>query len=79
MKSLVKDKIIKRKQERKVVITAMTKSEAWDYAIGMMQVDGAKPSEEFLELVEKEINGEITTDEMRKYFLKKYDKSGRYQ
>lgn len=33
---------------------------AWNYAIGIVQVEGIKPSEEFLELVEKEKRGELT-------------------
>lgn len=57
----------------------MTKEQAWDYAIGMMQVDGGKPTKEFLELVEKEKRGEITTEEMRMIILKKYDETGKYK
>lgn len=55
------------------------KETAWNYAIGMMQVDGVKPAEEFLELVEKEKRGEITTEEMRMILLKKYDEMGKYE
>ena len=55
------------------------KREAWDFAIGMMQVDGVKPDEEYLDLVEKEINGEITLEEMKRIILKQYDETGRYQ
>ena len=50
----------------------MTKREAWDFAIGIVQVDGVKPSDEFLELVEKEIRGEITGEDIRKALIKKY-------
>ena len=35
----------------------MTNEKAWDFAIGLAQIDGAKPSKEFLELVEKEKEG----------------------
>lgn len=55
------------------------KRKAWNFAIGMMQVDGVKPNQEYLDLVEKEINGEITLDEMELIILKKHDKTGRYQ
>ena len=55
------------------------KRAAWDFAIGMMQVNGVKPDKEYLELVEKEINGEITLEEMELIILKKHDKTGRYQ
>lgn len=59
--------------------TKEDKREAWDYAIGMMQVDGVKPDQEYLDLVEKEINGEITLDEMKLIILKKHDKTGKYK
>lgn len=59
--------------------TPEEKRDAWDYAIGMMQVDGVKPNQEFLDLVEKEINGEITLDELELTILKKHDKTGRYK
>nr|AGS53279.1 hypothetical protein [uncultured bacterium contig00001] len=34
-------------------VAGMTKEKAWNYAIGIVQVDGIKPSDDFLELVEK--------------------------
>lgn len=33
---------------------AMTNEKAWDYAIGVVQIDGIRPSDDFLKLVEKE-------------------------
>lgn len=65
--------------EEQKTFTKEDKREAWDFAIGMMQVDGVKPDEEYLELVEKEINGEITLDEMKQIILKQYDETGRYK
>ena len=59
-------------------LTKDEKREAWDFAIGMMQVDGVEPSQEYLDLVEKEINGEITLEEMKLIILKKHDKTVRY-
>lgn len=50
----------------------MTNEKAWDYAIGIVQVDGIKPSEEFLELVEKEKKGEMTGDDIRRVLYNKY-------
>lgn len=50
----------------------MTNEEAWRYAIGIVQVDGIKPSDDFLELVEKEKKGEITGDDIRRILTKKY-------
>ena len=59
-------------------LTKNEKREAWDFAIAMMQVGGVEPDQEYLDLVEKEINGEITLDEMELIILKKHDKTGRY-
>lgn len=50
----------------------MTNEQAWDFAIGLVQIDGVKPSEEFLELVEREKRGEITGDDIRRELKKKY-------
>ena len=50
----------------------MDNTKAWDYAIGIVQVDGIKPSDEFLELVEKEKRGEITSEDIRKALYQKY-------
>ena len=44
----------------------------WDYALGMIKVDGLEPSPEFKKLVEKESRGEMTTEDMRKVLDKKY-------
>jgi hypothetical protein len=50
----------------------MTKSEAWDYAIGMIQVDGLEPSAEYLELVEKEKRGELSKEDLKRILDQKY-------
>lgn len=50
----------------------MDNEKAWDYAIGIVQVDGIKPSDDFLELVEKEKRGEITGEDIRRVLNKKY-------
>lgn len=39
-------------------------SEGWEYALGMIKVDGLEPSDELLELIEKEKKGEVTTEEI---------------
>lgn len=49
----------------------MDNAKAWDYAIGIVQIDGIKPSDDFLELVEKEKRGEITGEDIRKVLYKK--------
>lgn len=50
----------------------MDNNKAWEYALGMIKVDGLTPSKEYLELIEKEKKGEITTDDIRKVLDKKY-------
>jgi len=45
---------------------------AWNYAIGIVQVEGIKPANDFLELVEKEKRGELTNDDIRRVLVKKY-------
>ena len=44
----------------------------WDYALGLIKVDGLEPSAEFLELVEKEKEGNMTTEDIRRILDQKY-------
>ena len=41
------------------------KAENWQIAIGLQAVDGLKPSEYLVELAQKNIEGELTTDEVK--------------
>ncbi len=50
----------------------MTNEQAWDYAIGLIKVDGLEPTDDFKECIEKEKNGEITFEDAKKYLDKKY-------
>lgn len=50
----------------------MRNEKAWNFAIGLAQLDGIKVSNEFLELVEREKKGEITGDDIRRALYKKY-------
>ncbi len=50
----------------------MTKTQAWDYAIGMIKVDGLEPTEEFKEYIEKEKRGEVTLDDLKIFLDNKY-------
>lgn len=52
------------------------KSKAWDFALGLIKVDGLEPSKEFLELVEKEKKGDIIDQEILNYLDRKYEKLG---
>lgn len=50
----------------------MTNTEAWDYAIGMIKVDGLEPTEDFKKYIEKEKAGEATMEDLKLYLDKKY-------
>ena len=52
----------------------MTNEEAWKFAFGMIKVDAMTPSPEMPELAEKEIRGELSTDDIREYLRQKYSK-----
>ena len=54
----------------------MTDTQKWNYSLGLIQIDGLTPSDEFLELVEKEKRGEITTADMKKALDTKYKMKG---
>lgn len=53
-------------------VKGMSKSQAWDYALGMIRVDGLEPTQEFLDLVEKEKDGKMTREDIRKVLDEKY-------
>ena len=50
----------------------MTNAQAWDYALGMVKVDGLEPSEESKEYIEKEKRGEVTMEDAKRFLDKKY-------
>ncbi len=50
----------------------MTNTQAWDYAVGMIKVDGLEPTPEFKEYIEKEKRGEVTMTDIKHYLDKKY-------
>ncbi len=54
----------------------MEKSKAWDYALGIIKVDGLEPSEDFLKLVEREKRGEISDQDIKDFLDKKYKSLG---
>lgn len=57
----------------------MDKQKAWDFALGLIKVDGLEPSKDFLEMVEKEKRGEITDQDILKYIDEKAKKKGEKQ
>ena len=48
------------------------KDEAWDFALGLIKVDDLFPFHDFLELVEKEKQGDINTADIKLYLDSKY-------
>lgn len=50
----------------------MTNSQAWDYAIGMIKVDGLEPTEDFKKYIEMEKRGEVTMEDAKRFLDKKY-------
>lgn len=50
----------------------MTNAQAWDYAIGMIKVDGLEPTEDFKRYIEKEKSGEATMEDVKRFLDKKY-------
>ena len=60
-----------------MAMTRDEKREAWDFAVGMQAVDGHVPSEDMMEMIEKEINGEMTVDEIARELKRKYSAMGK--
>ena len=52
----------------------MSKYGSWDFALGLIKVDDLKPSDDVLELIEKEKDGKITTSDMIQILKDKYTK-----
>ncbi len=50
------------------------KKKAWDFALGLVKIDDLKPSPEFLELVNRHVNGKITDGDILNWLNKKYSK-----
>jgi hypothetical protein len=46
------------------MVDKMENDAAWDYAIGMVKVDGLEPTQEMRKLIEQEKRGEITKDDI---------------
>ena len=45
---------------------------AWNYAIGMIKVDGLEPTADFKKYIEKEKRGEATMEDVKQFLDKKY-------
>ena len=50
----------------------MKKKEAWNIALGIHKINNFEPDQEYKELINKQINGEITTEDIIKHTIAKY-------
>ena len=50
----------------------VSRDKKWDYAIGMIKVDGLEPTPEMKELIEREKCGEITMEQVREALDQRY-------
>ena len=50
----------------------MTTEKAWDYAVGLIKIDGLEPTEDFKKYIELEKQGKVTDQDLKKYLDKKY-------
>ena len=57
-------------------MTEISVAKAWDYAIGLIKVDGLEPTEDFKKYIEMEKQGKATTQDLKKYLNKKYKAKG---
>ncbi len=44
----------------------MTDTQAGDYAIGMIKINGLEPTDEFKQFIEKEKRGEVSMDDLKR-------------
>jgi hypothetical protein len=51
---------------------SMDRKKAWDYAFGLIKVDGLKPTDDFVKMAKKEIRGELTLADIEKSLNVKY-------
>ncbi|MBQ6450110.1 hypothetical protein IJJ08_04415 [bacterium] len=49
-----------------------TRAQAWDYALGLVKVDGLEPSADFKKYIELEKKGQATTADLKRYLDRKY-------
>ena len=54
------------------MVKGMNKNDAWDYAIGMIKVDGLEPTLEMQKLIEMEKQGDISKSEIYERLNKHY-------
>lgn len=50
--------------------------EAWDFALGLIKVDDLQPEPDFLQVIQQNIRGEITDEEVHAWLLARYTQAG---
>ena len=46
--------------------------EAWDFALGLIKVDGLEPDAGMKDMIKRNIQGEVSDEEVHAWILKKY-------
>ena len=54
----------------------MDKTTAWNFALGLIKIDGLEPTSDFMEMVKKETAGEMTLVDIEQFLNKKYKMKG---
>jgi len=49
-----------------------TNEQAWNFAVGIVQTEGRKPSDLMMGLIERQKKGEITTDDISRMLTEHY-------
>lgn len=57
---------------KEMILMLVKADKKWDYALGMIKVDGLEPTPEMKELIKKEKRGEISMEEVKKALDRKY-------
>ncbi len=60
------------KEKKNTGKTNMTKTEAWNYALGMIKIDGLRPTKDFKKYIKLEKSGKATTKDIKRYLDKRY-------
>lgn len=64
--------VINDLKAKEMILMLVKADKKWDYALGMIKVDGLEPSLEMKELIKKEKRGEISMEEVKKALDRKY-------
>lgn len=54
----------------------MTVAKTWDFAVGLIEVDRLKPTEDYKKYIELEKKGKATTQDLKKHLDKKHKDKG---